>query len=69
MKHALLKNWQLIEKHHVLNQIFQNGPLIAFKRAPTLKDLLVRSKYTSSDNSQEIDDMDELLLDALIKAL
>ena len=71
IKHALLKNWHLIENHHLLQTIFPNSPLIAYKRAPNIKDLLVKSKYRDSEkkNNDDTSEMDEMMLDALIKAL
>ena len=69
IKEALLKNWHLITEHPELSKVFPEKPIIAYKRAKNLKDHLVRSKFTSYTESDESDNLDDTLLDALIKVL
>ncbi|XP_026098621.1 uncharacterized protein LOC113069710 [Carassius auratus] len=43
IKHIIKKNWNIIECDPTLREIFTEPPGISFRRAPTLKDRLVRS--------------------------
>ena len=49
--HILKKNFHIIQRDVVLNNIFPKPPLIAFKRSENIKDLLVRSKVAGNQNS------------------
>jgi hypothetical protein len=44
----LLKHWHKIEHHSVLQVLFPKPPLLAFKRAKNLADILVKSKLPGS---------------------
>jgi len=43
IKRIIKKNWNIIECDPTLREIFSEPPGISFKRAPTIKDKLVRS--------------------------
>lgn len=43
IKHIIKKNWNIIECDPTLREIFTEPPGISFRRAPTIKDKLVRS--------------------------
>ena len=68
LKQALTQHWHLIAQHQHLSQLFPNKPLIAYKRAKNLKDLLVRSRFENDQYSNETDS-DDSFLDALIVAI
>ena len=44
VKQILSKNWFLIENQPYLNKIFPQKPIISYKRAHSLKDMLVKAK-------------------------
>jgi len=44
LKSALLKHWGIIQQNSTLNALFPNSPILAFKRAKNLADMLVKSK-------------------------
>ena len=44
VKQILSKNWFLIENQPYLNNIFPQKPIISYKRAHSLKDMLVKAK-------------------------
>jgi hypothetical protein len=54
LKAALLKHWHKIERHSELNVLFPNPPLLAFKRARNLADMLVKSKLPVIAERHEI---------------
>ena len=43
-KKFLMLNWDLIQNQPLLNTIFRNPPIIAYKRGTSFKDMLVRAK-------------------------
>ena len=70
IKHALTKHWHLIADHVQLSKLFPNKPMIAYKRAKNIKDLIVRSRFFENDEiSNQKDSDDDTELDALIAAL
>ena len=69
LKKALLKHWHLISEHPKLSELFPNEPILAYKRAQNLKDLLVKSRFKSNQESFDTQGSHEALLDALIAAL
>ena len=40
LKEVLMKNWNLIQKHPLLRQIFKEPPIISYKKGKSLKDML-----------------------------
>ena len=44
LKKILMLNWDLIQTHSLLNTIFRNPAIIAYKRGTSFKDMLVRAK-------------------------
>lgn len=68
IKNALTKHWYLISEHEQLKKLFPNNPIIAYKRAKNLKDLLVRSRFENDSNPEETAS-DDTFLDALLEAL
>ena len=46
LKKALIKHWNIIAGDPQLFRLFPDRPIIAYKRAPDLKDLLVKSRLT-----------------------
>ena len=44
LKEFLMKNWNLIQNHTLLRQIFKEPPIISYKKGKSLKDMLVRDK-------------------------
>ncbi len=58
IKHALLKNWHIINNNHELKKTFKDPPLLAFKRSPNIQDKIIKSKLPSDGNL-------EILLDLL----
>ncbi|PIK37099.1 hypothetical protein BSL78_26069 [Apostichopus japonicus] len=69
LKKALLKHWHLISQHAELSKLFPKEPILAYKRAQNLKDLLVNSRFRSNEESADSQGSHEALLDALIDAL
>lgn len=43
IKHIIKKNWDIVESDTSVREIFTEPPGISFRRAPTIKDKLVRS--------------------------
>jgi len=54
LKSALLENWHIIEEHHTLHKLFPNPPLLAYKRAKNLSDILVSSKLPRTEKRPDI---------------
>ena len=48
IKHIIKKNWGIIESDSSLQEVFREPPGISFRRAPTIKDKLVRSYLPAS---------------------
>ena len=44
LKSAFLKHWQKISSNEILKKLFPNPPLLAYKRAQNLSDIVVISK-------------------------
>ena len=44
LKKILMLNWDLIQNQPLLNTIFRNPPIIAYKRGTSFKDMLVRAE-------------------------
>ena len=44
LKQILMKKWHLIQQQPLLNKIFKDPPMVAYKRGRSLKDILVRAK-------------------------
>ena len=44
LKQILMQKWHLIQQQPLLNKIFKDPPMVAYKRGRSLKDLLVRAK-------------------------
>jgi len=44
LKKILTLNWDLIQNQPLLNAIFRNPPIIAYKRSTSFKDILLRAK-------------------------
>ena len=44
LKKILMVNWDLMQNQPLLNTIFRNPPIIAYKRGTSFKDMLVRAK-------------------------
>ena len=44
LKNILLLNWDLIQNQPLLNTIFQNPPILSYRRAKSLTDMLVKAK-------------------------
>ena len=63
LRKALVENWDIIENSSTLKQIFQNKPMIAYKRETNLRDSLVRAKLSKIPQSNSV----ESLLDILKK--
>ena len=53
LKSALLKHWNKIESNQTLNKLFPNPPLLAFKRARNLADLIVNSKLPKIETDKK----------------
>ena len=53
LKSALLKHWNKIESNKALNKLFPNPPLLAYKRARNLADLIVRSKLPKIEKDKK----------------
>lgn len=51
IKRIMRKNWGIIERDDVLNQIFPEPPLVSFRRCATLQDKLVHS-YLKPEGQQ-----------------
>ena len=47
LKKILMKHWHLIAGNHNLAQIFQNPPVVAYRKDKTMKDYLVRARIPS----------------------
>ena len=70
LKQALIKHWNIIAGDPQLSPLFPDRPIIACKRAPDFKDLLVKSRLTLDQESNETEESyGDILLDALIAAL
>ena len=54
LKTALLKHWNKIEQNCTLRKLFPNPPLLAYKRAENLADMLVNSKLPSLEGRPDI---------------
>ena len=44
LKQILMQKWHLIQQQPLLNKIFKDPPMVAYKRGRSLKDILVRAK-------------------------
>ena len=53
LKSALLKHWNKMESNKALNKLFPNPPLLAYKRARNLADLIVRSKLPKIEKDKK----------------
>ena len=72
LKTALIKHWDKIATHPQLSLLFPEQPIISYKRASNLKDLLVKSRFIPNKNDKpaESDESDDdMYLNALITAL
>lgn len=70
LKQVLIKHWNLIAGDKQLSRLFPDHPIIAYKRGPNLKDLLVKSRFPPNQESVETEEgYDDILLDALLAAL
>lgn len=70
LREALLKHWNIIAADQQLSRLFPHRPIIAYKRAPNLKDSLVKSRFSPDQESNETEESyDGVLLDGLIAAL
>ena len=72
LKTVLIKHWDKIATHPQLSLLHPEQPIISYKRASNLKDLLVKSRFIPNKNdkpaeSNESDD--DMYLNALITAL
>ncbi len=45
---ALYKHWHIISSDSKLSHIFKDGPRLVFKRQSNLRDMLVRSEFSSN---------------------
>ena len=43
-KHILMSKWHLIQDQPLLREIYNEPPIISYKRAKSLGDILVRAK-------------------------
>ena len=66
----LFSHYNLPGQYHLLQlrKLFLNNPIIAYKRAKNLKDLLVRSRFEKDSNTEE-KASDDTFLDALLEAI
>ena len=53
LKSALLKHWNRIESNQALNKLFPNPPVLAYKRARNLGDLVVKSKLPKIEKDKK----------------
>ena len=44
IKQALMKKWHIIQNQTLLREIFEESPIVSFKKGKSLKDILVRAK-------------------------
>ena len=44
LKEILMQKWHLIQQQPLLSEIFQDPPIVSYKRGRSLKDILVRAK-------------------------
>ena len=61
LRKALIANWNIIEESSHLKTIFNEKPLMAFKRGPNLRDSLVRARLSGKTEADELDNLIKLL--------
>ena len=54
LKNILLNNWDKINSNPDLKKLFPNAPILAYKRAKNISDILVRSKLPSIEPAANI---------------
>ena len=51
-KEILTRKWYVIQQQPLLNQIFEESPIISFRKGRLLKDILVRAKLQQRRKNQ-----------------
>lgn len=64
---AIMKNWEIVKNSELLNKIFPDKPIIAFRRNKNLRDSLVRARLQPIPNATDTSTHNEL--DLLISLL
>ena len=56
MRQAVNKHWHYIQSNETLRKIFPNPPLIAFKKAKNIREMIVRAKLPNTQPTPVLDD-------------